>query len=114
VTHKKVEDGRVAVRSCRHEAMATLEKMKKDKQISEDDLKRGKDRLQKITDAHIAKVEQVGANKEQEILEEKLAIAKGLAGRPFVPVQAGRTTPLPRSADVYAPAPASMASFHRS
>jgi ribosome recycling factor len=69
VTHKKVEEGRVAVRACRHEAMAALEKAKKDKLISEDDLKRGKDRLQKITDGQIAKVELVGANKEQEILE---------------------------------------------
>jgi ribosome recycling factor len=69
VTHKKVEDGRVAVRACRHEALATLEKMQKNKEISEDDLKRGKDRLQKTTDAQIAKVEQVGALKEQEILE---------------------------------------------
>ena len=69
VTHKKVEEGRVAVRACRHEAMADMEKLQKAKQISEDDFKRGKDRLQKTTDAHIAKVEQVGANKEQEILE---------------------------------------------
>jgi ribosome recycling factor len=69
VTHKKVEEGRVVVRACRHEALTAMEKMQKAKEISEDDLKRGKDRLQKLTDAHIAKVDQVGANKEQEILE---------------------------------------------
>jgi ribosome recycling factor len=69
VTHKKVEDGRVAVRACRHEALSSMEKMQKDKQISEDDLKRGRDRLQKLTDTYIAKIEEVGAYKEEEILE---------------------------------------------
>jgi CHASE2 domain-containing sensor protein len=46
---------------------------------------------------------------EQEILEEKLAIAKGLTTSSFPPVQSGRTTPLPRAAKLYAPAPASSA-----
>ncbi len=69
VTHKKVEEGRVAVRGCRHEALSAMEHMQKAKQISEDDFKRGKDRLQKLTDANIVKVDQVGANKEEEILE---------------------------------------------
>ena len=61
LTHKKVEEGRVAVRACRHEACRPWSSMQKDKEISEDDLKRGKERLQKMTDAYIAKVEQVGA-----------------------------------------------------
>lgn len=69
VTHKKVEEGRVAVRACRHEALTAMERMQKNKEISEDDLKRGKDRLQKITDAQIARTDQVGAHKEEEILE---------------------------------------------
>ena len=69
VTHKKVEEGRVIVRARRHEAMEAMERMQKAKEISEDDFKRGKDRLQKITDSFIAKVEEVGAAKEQEILE---------------------------------------------
>ncbi len=69
VTHKKVEEGRVAVRACRHEALTSMEKMEKNKEISEDDFKRGKDHLQKLTDSYIAKIEQVGAYKEEEILE---------------------------------------------
>lgn len=69
VTHKKVEEGRITVRACRHEALSSMEKMEKNKEISEDDFKRGKDRLQKLTDTYIAKVEQVGAHKEEEILE---------------------------------------------
>jgi ribosome recycling factor len=69
VTHKKVEEGHVAVRACRHEALQTMEKMQKGKEISEDDFKRGKDRLQKITDSYIAKTDDIGAHKEEEILE---------------------------------------------
>jgi ribosome recycling factor len=69
LTHKKVEDGRVSVRNCRHDALTTMEHQQKNKEISEDDLKRGKDRLQKLTDFYIAKIEQVGALKEEEILE---------------------------------------------
>lgn len=69
ITHKKVEEGRISVRARRHEALAHLEHMQKNKEISEDDFKRSKDRLQKLTDGYIAKVEEVGALKEQEILE---------------------------------------------
>ena len=69
LTHKKIEDSRVAVRAVRHEALGQMERMQKNKEISEDDFKRGKDRLQKMTDSYIAKVEQVGAHKEEEILE---------------------------------------------
>lgn len=69
VTHKKVEEGRVIIRARRHEAMEAMERMQKGKEISEDDFKRGKDRLQKLTDSFVAKVEEVGASKEEEILE---------------------------------------------
>jgi ribosome recycling factor len=69
VTHKKVEEGRVIIRARRHDALTAIEHMQKNKEISEDDMKRGKDRLQKITDFYVAKVEEVGALKEQEILE---------------------------------------------
>jgi ribosome recycling factor len=69
LTHKDVEEGRVAVRSIRHEGLAKLEGQQKNKEISEDEFKRGKDRLQKLTDGFIAKVDDVGAAKEQEILE---------------------------------------------
>jgi ribosome recycling factor len=69
LTHKKVEEGRVAVRAHRHEAQAAIERMQKAKEISEDDMKRAKEKLQKMTDAQIAQVEEVGALKEEEILE---------------------------------------------
>jgi ribosome recycling factor len=69
ITRKKVEEGRVAVRAHRHDALETMERMQKNKEISEDDFKRGKERLQKLTDTYIAKVDEVGAHKEEEILE---------------------------------------------
>ncbi len=69
LVHKKVEEGRVAVRHCRHEALEALEKAQKNKQVSEDEFKRAKDRLQKLTDSYIGKTEEIGSRKEEEILE---------------------------------------------
>jgi ribosome recycling factor len=69
LVHKKVEEGRVAVRNCRRDALESVEKAEKAKEISEDDLKRAKERLQKVTDGFVEKVEETGQIKEQEILE---------------------------------------------
>lgn len=66
---KRTEEGRVALRNVRRDAHEDLKKAEKDKQISEDDLKRGADRLQKLTDSFIALADEVGANKEKEIME---------------------------------------------
>lgn len=65
---KQVEDGKVAVRSIRRDAMEQLKKMKKDSDITEDDQKLGETDLQKITDAHIKELDKVGADKEKEIM----------------------------------------------
>jgi ribosome recycling factor len=69
LVHKKVEEGHVAVRNCRRDALETLEKAEKAKELSEDELKRAKERLQKITDGFIEKVDETGQAKQQEILE---------------------------------------------
>lgn len=69
VVNKRVEERRVAIRSLRHEALNSLKKLEKDKEISQDELKRSQDQLQKVTDAHIAEVEQLGKDKEKELLE---------------------------------------------
>ena len=69
LVHKKVEEGHVAVRNCRRDALESLEKAEKAKEISEDELKRAKERLQKITDSFIEKVDETGQAKQQEILE---------------------------------------------
>lgn len=69
IVHKRMEERRVTIRSLRHDALNTLKKLEKDKEISQDDLKRAQDQLQKITDVHIEEVEQLGKAKEKELLE---------------------------------------------
>ncbi len=66
---KRTEEGRVALRNVRRDAHEELKKAEKDKVISEDDLKRAAERLQKLTDSYIALADEVGANKEKEIME---------------------------------------------
>ncbi len=69
VVHKRAEEGRVAVRNCRREALDDLRDFEKAKEISADDMKKGQEQLQKLTDFHILEVEKVGAAKEEEILQ---------------------------------------------
>lgn len=68
VVHKKVEESKVAVRNIRRDAHDKLRDQEKKKEISADELKRGTDRLQKLTDNYLGEVEKVGGGKEQEIL----------------------------------------------
>jgi ribosome recycling factor len=69
IVHRRVEERRVAVRSMRHEAMNELRKLEKDKEVSQDEQKRAQDQLQKLTDRFIADIEQVGKDKEHELME---------------------------------------------
>jgi ribosome recycling factor len=69
VVHRRVEERRVAVRNLRHEAMSALKKMEKDKEISQDEHKRAQDLLQKLTDRFIADIEDIGKDKEKELME---------------------------------------------
>jgi ribosome recycling factor len=67
---KVAEEGRVAIRTIRREANDKLKAMAKDKKtpITEDEERRGHDQIQKTTDQHIAKVDELLKKKEQEIL----------------------------------------------
>jgi len=65
---KQVEEGKVAVRAVRRDAMETLKKMKKDSVITEDDQKSAETELQKVTDAHIKDLDKMSAEKEKEIM----------------------------------------------
>ncbi len=69
VVHKMAEDGRISLRTIRRDTKETLEKLEKDKAISEDDKFRSIDELQKLVDQYIAKVEELLKNKEKEVLE---------------------------------------------
>ena len=65
---KQVEEGKVAVRSIRRDTMDNLKKMKKDSQITEDDMKLAETEMQKVTDNHIKELDKVGEDKEKEIM----------------------------------------------
>ena len=69
VVHHKTEESRVAVRNVRRHAHDELRKVEKDGGVSQDDLKRHEDELQKLTDAHIATIDAEGKRKEAELLE---------------------------------------------
>src|ERR1043166_1339355 len=66
--HKVLEEHRTAVRNIRRDGNEHLKKMLKDKAISEDDEKQALAEIQKLTDDHIHKLEEVAKKKEQEIL----------------------------------------------
>lgn len=69
VVHNRVEEARVAVRNVRRDSIRDLREFMQEKMISEDDLKRGEEELQKITDQHIEEINAIGDRKEKEILE---------------------------------------------
>jgi len=68
VCKAEAEQARVAVRNIRREAISDLKDLLKEKEIAEDDERRGQDDVQKLTDAHIKKIDEALAAKEQEIL----------------------------------------------
>jgi len=63
------EKAKVAVRNIRKDANDKVKKLEKDKEISEDGLKKGLDQVQKITDSFVAKIEETLASKEADILK---------------------------------------------
>jgi ribosome recycling factor len=69
VVRHEAENARVAIRGVRRDAMQQLKDMVKDKKISEDEERRAHDRVQKLTDDHVAKADDLSAKKEKEIME---------------------------------------------
>ncbi|MGB6482195.1 MAG: ribosome recycling factor [Candidatus Acidiferrales bacterium] len=69
--HKVLENHRTAVRNIRRDIKEHVEKLEKEKKISEDDKKRALDELEKLTHAETKKVEDLSAAKEKEVLEIK-------------------------------------------
>jgi ribosome recycling factor len=68
VVHKKVDEAKVAVRNIRRDGHDHLREQEKNKDISADELKRGTERLQKLTDRYIDEMDKAGHAKEAEIL----------------------------------------------
>lgn len=69
VVHARLEECRIAVRNTRRDLHNDMRELEKEKLVSEDDLKRGEDELQKITDRYIEEINKHGLKKEQEIME---------------------------------------------
>jgi len=66
---KEAEDAKIAVRNIRRDGNEDLKKLEKNGEITEDDLRGYSDDIQKMTDEHIAKIDQITKEKEKELLE---------------------------------------------
>jgi ribosome recycling factor len=69
IVRNRVEEARVSIRNVRRDSIKDLREFEHEKVISEDDLKRGEDELQKITDEFINDVNEMGERKEVEVME---------------------------------------------
>lgn len=69
VAKKYTEDCKIAIRNVRRDLNDSLKSMEKDKNISEDERKKGETDVQKLTDDHVKRSDSVLAEKEKEILE---------------------------------------------
>lgn len=65
---KKGEAAKVAVRNVRRDANDTLKKMEKSTDITEDERKEGEEKIQKMTDKYVAKIDKSVENKSKEIM----------------------------------------------
>jgi ribosome recycling factor len=65
----EAEAARVSLRNARRDANSLLKELVKEKEISEDDERRGQDQIQKLTDSFVARVEEMLAAKEADLLE---------------------------------------------
>jgi ribosome recycling factor len=66
---KMAEDAKIAARNIRRDSIDELKKLEKEKKITEDDLKRGEKEVQDVTNSHVAKIDEVLAHKEKEVME---------------------------------------------
>ena len=69
LVRQKAEEARVAIRNIRRDEIHRVDQMEKQGEVAEDDAKRAHARLQKLTEAHVEKVDAVAARKEAEIME---------------------------------------------
>ena len=69
VVKKRAEEAKVAVRNIRRDSNDELKKLEKDNHLSEDEVKRSQEEIQKLTDSFIQKTDEVLLHKEKEIME---------------------------------------------
>lgn len=69
LVHKRVENGRISLRNIRRDAQEAIRTLEREKSISQDEMIRARDQLQKVTDAFIEQANAIGQEKEAEVLE---------------------------------------------
>jgi ribosome recycling factor len=69
VLQRKAEDGKVSIRNIRRDFNDQIKQLEKKSEVSKDEAKRSEDQLQKLTDRHIAQVDELQKNKEAELME---------------------------------------------
>lgn len=69
VVRNETEQGRVAIRNIRRDANSDFKDLLKEKEISEDECRQAEDNIQKLTDKYIARIDEVLAKKETELME---------------------------------------------
>ena len=68
IVHRRIEEGKIAIRNERRDALERLKTQEKDKEISQDEHKLLQNQLQKITDAYTVNMEKIGKDKEKEVM----------------------------------------------
>jgi len=69
IVRKMAEEGRVAIRNIRRDANEALKKLEKNRQLSEDDMRKGVDQIQGLTNRTIKSLDELLEKKEKEIME---------------------------------------------
>jgi ribosome recycling factor len=69
VVRGEAEQGKVAIRNIRRDANSDIKELLKEKEISEDDSRRGEDDVQKLTDAFVKEVDEILVAKEKDLME---------------------------------------------
>lgn len=69
IVKQEAESARVAIRNVRRDANADIKELTREKEITEDDERKGQERIQKLTDKHVAEVDRIMESKEQELME---------------------------------------------
>ena len=69
VVKRRIEEGKIALRNIRRDALEELKAQEKEKEISQDEFKQLQNQLQKLTDGFTIRIEQAGKDKEKEVME---------------------------------------------
>jgi ribosome recycling factor len=68
LVHKKVEEGRIAVRNIRRDVLDKIRTLEREKQIGQDESRRTQERLQRLTETYIGQMDALGQEKEKEVM----------------------------------------------